>query len=830
MENVSTNHLSVHENVSIDIFMPATVAGVDNALLALLTESSAVKNINLWCADDAETDEADEKIKAVRVASLTDTALFVDMAQRATADYVICVLKDNVILPSIENMLAMCMAMDDSSSMLYCDYRKYINGNLCDAPTIDYKLGSLRDDFDFGSVVAIRTSSLKQYARDNVVCYKYAGFYQLRLFLSRVGNLQHLCETLYSEQEHDLRKSGEKQFDYVNPAQRHVQIEMEKVCTEHLKLIEAWQPSRKYRKVKFTSEKFSVEASVIIPVLNRVSTIADAIKSALAQKTNFKYNILVVDNYSTDGTSEVIDSFDDERVHHLFPQKFYSYIWDNVGEDHGIYNLHSIGSCWNYAIKSKLCGRFAVQLDSDDLYSDENTLQRIVDEFYKQQCAMLVGSYRICDFNLNTLPPGVIDHREWSEDNGRNNALRINGFGAPRAFFTPILRRICFPNVSYGEDYAVGLNISREYKVGRIYDVLYLCRRWEGNSDSALSHEKINANNTYKDALRTAELLERQKVFKEKYVLKAEEIRDFIAMQFLLWPQIKRQHKALEQVKVRRLNKFIKLQYNPARMVSTAANVNDGVVEERPCFLCGENRPKEQITDLMLYNTEVLVNPYPILPSHLTLSLNGHMPQRISYLFYDMLRMAKNWTDMAIFYNGPKCGASAPDHAHLQAVKYEGIPIFEYPAKKLAHSNLEPLFVRGASGIYRSHSYVVPLFILKADTVGSMLSLFDILYNAMATDDEEPMMNIISYYNSEEGLVTMVFPRRRHRPACYYAEGEKQHLVSPGALDMAGLVITPRERDYNRLLGSEVTKILRSVATTPIQTDKIVERLKNSII
>ena len=308
--------------------------------------------------------------------------------------------------------------------------------------------------------------------------------------LSQLYALVHANEYLYSEVEEDNRKSGEKQFDYVDPRNRDRQIEMEKACTQHLKEIGGYlEPN--FKDIDFNQGDFEVEASVIIPVRNRAATISAAIESVLKQQTSFKFNIIIIDNHSTDGTTEAIDAFKaDERVVHLVPER----------------NDLGIGGCWNYGVNDARCGKFAVQLDSDDLYKDEHTLQTIVNAFYEQKCAMVIGSYMMTDFDLNELPPGVIDHKEWTPDNGRNNALRINGLGAPRAFYTPVLRAIGLPNTSYGEDYAMGLNISRQYQIGRIYDVLYLCRRWGGNSDAALSIEKVNANNLYKDRIRTWEL------------------------------------------------------------------------------------------------------------------------------------------------------------------------------------------------------------------------------------------------------------------------------------------------------------------------------------
>ena len=343
---------------------------------------------------------------------------------------------------------------------------------------------------DFGGVMLFRSSALKEAASRMTDGYEYAGLYDLWLKVSQKGSFVHVNEYLYSEVELDTRKSGEKLFDYVDPRNRAVQIEMEKACTEHLKAVGGWL-APEFRSVDFAdSEDFAYEASVVIPCRNRVRTIADAVRSALSQKTDFPFNVIVVDDNSTDGTSELLDGMDDPRLVVIHQPAGY----------------HVIGGNWNAALHDPRCGRFAIQLDSDDVYSGPDTVSRFVEAFHEQRCPMIIGSYRITDFNLNEMPPGVIDHREWTPENGRNNALRINGLGAPRAFWTPLLRKINFPVVKYGEDYAVALRVSREYQIGRIWDVLYDCRRWEDNSDAALDVEKVNANNFYKDRLRTWEL------------------------------------------------------------------------------------------------------------------------------------------------------------------------------------------------------------------------------------------------------------------------------------------------------------------------------------
>jgi len=446
--------------------------------------------------------QAGKTLSALRDSQLVDKVVCLDepvfksetirrIAAESKADYALVYTKTTTLelgYMALERLLQ--IAQDTNAGLVYADHYQVKGGELVKAPVIDYQKGSLRDDFDFGSVLFFDAAALKESVQRMTETYQHAGLYDLRLKLSQRYALVHANEYLYSEVEEDNRKSGEKQFDYVDPRNRDRQIEMEKACTQHLKEIGGYLEPH-FKDIDFNQGEFEVEASVIIPVRNRVATIGAAIESVLKQQAKFKFNLIVIDNHSTDGTTEAIDTFKaDGRVIHLVPER----------------NDLGIGGCWNYGVNSKHCGKFAVQLDSDDLYKDEHTLQTIVDAFYEQKCAMVIGSYMMTDFDLNELPPGVIDHKEWTPDNGRNNALRINGLGAPRAFYTPVLRSIGLPNTSYGEDYAMGLNISRHYQIGRIYDVLYLCRRWGGNSDAALSIEKVNANNLYKDRIRTWEL------------------------------------------------------------------------------------------------------------------------------------------------------------------------------------------------------------------------------------------------------------------------------------------------------------------------------------
>lgn len=426
--------------------------------------------------------------------SLRSTETLRSIAEAVSEKFILIYTKDH---PLEMGMFAldriMAIAEDTRADMLYADHYKMVIGEdgvpvRKKHPLIVCQKGALRDDFDFGSVLVFRSSSFKRAVRAMDADYEYAALYDLRL---RMKNIIHINEYLYTEVETDTRKSGEKQFDYVDPRNRAVQIEMEKACTEHLKRIGAWLKPE-FKEPEAQSDAYPVTATVVIPVFNRVKTIMDAVTSALNQKTDFPYNVIVVDNHSTDGTSEILSAmaFEDPRLKHVIPAK----------HDLGI------GGCWNLAVHHELCGEYAVQLDSDDVYSGPDTLQKIVDAFREQKCAMVVGTYQMTDFKMNPIPPGIIDHKEWTEDNGRNNALRINGLGAPRAFWTPLLRTINLPNTSYGEDYALGLRISREYRIGRIYDVLYNCRRWDGNSDAALDVDRVNANNMYKDRIRTWEL------------------------------------------------------------------------------------------------------------------------------------------------------------------------------------------------------------------------------------------------------------------------------------------------------------------------------------
>lgn len=696
-------------------------------------------------------------------------------------------------------------------SMVYADHYKTIKGERTPHPVIDYQLGSVRDDFDFGSLLMFRTNYLKRAINEieTEKEYQHSALYALRLALSRYGELTHIREFLYTETEIDLRKSGEKQFDYVDPRNRQVQIEREEVFTRHLKKIGAYlKPGM--MTVDLKEGEFSHEASIIIPVRNRARTINDAIRSVLEQETSFPFNLIIIDNHSTDGTSEIIEQYkNDNRVIHLIPER------TDLG----------IGGCWNLGINHPQCGRFAIQLDSDDLYSSPHTVQTIVDKFYKEQCAMVIGSYRMTDFTLQTLPPGVIDHKEWTDENGHNNALRINGLGAPRAFFTPLLRKIRVPNTSYGEDYALGLAFSRQYRIGRIYDVLYLCRRWEGNSDAALSIEKINQNNNYKDSLRTLEIKLRQAMNKKR---QAGDL--FIENQLAKWQTARTNHEALNQIETRRFElagNTITVQFNPARAVSTCAKVDKSSIEARKCFLCPENKPNEQDEIIISLDEpfSLRINPYPILPGHLTISSLKHQDQvladkTIRQLPGKLISWLEEYfaSGYVLFYNGAKCGASAPDHFHFQAVKQSDVPVIQQWERLMKTAAREKEIKTENGNTYSSFqitSYICPIQVFicnhSADILPEMINQY-LESLPLHEGESEPRYNLFAWQDKQRGFTMAYFPREEHRPACYTATGGDQLLVSPGALDMAGLLVTPRKEDFYKITESDITQIYKEVA------------------
>lgn len=768
------------------------VSGNDNVAGHIMSECDRVKQIHKIGINEINS------TKGIReIAELSDT------------DYVLLYTKPypiNLGYKALERMTD--FLQPDNAAMAYSDHYKKTEDSQTAHPVTDYQDGSVRDDFDFGSLVMFKTRFFKKAAESLSAQkeYSYSGLYALRLAISRLSKIIHINEFLYTEVEDDLRKSGEKQFDYVDPRNRAVQIEREDAFTYHLRAIDAYLPRRE--KLIDTEEgDFEYEASVIIPVRNRVKTIDDAIQSVLMQQTDFKFNLIIIDNHSTDGTTGLINKYaDNEKVIHIKPER------TDLG----------IGGCWNTGIDHPKCGRFAVQLDSDDLYSSENTLQVIVNKFRNEKCAMVIGSYRMTNFSLETLPPGVIDHKEWTDANGHNNALRINGLGAPRAFFTPLLREIRVPNTSYGEDYALGLAFSRDYKIGRIYDVVYLCRRWEGNSDAALSIEKINKNNSYKDSLRTLEINIRRGMAKK-------EGEKFIKSQLEKWELCRNNHMALDKTETKTFNidgNKIKAQFNPARAVSTLAKIDKSSIAARPCFLCNKNKPEEQ--DSIIIDTgikfNIRINPYPILPGHLTISSEEHIPQTLADKT-DMqltVRIHQSVEDYfgkgyAIFYNGAQCGASAPDHFHFQAVKANDIPFIEQwdnIFKSAIEDSSAKMYGGDICKSYSINGYICPIKVFTSLSGNIDPDLLNQYLDSLPKheNETEPRYNMFAW-RRDNGMFTIAyFPRKEHRPSCYFAEGARQILVSPGALDMGGLIVTPRKEDFDKIDEKEIRKIYNEVS------------------
>ena len=822
----------------IDLFLPCEDLMVAQEALTELHDNKTVQHINLLVSSDfAAQHQVPDGCTFVVIDRLESSNTITSIAENTDADYVIICTKTTPIkwgLYALERFLR--TADDTGAVMIYSDHYSMVKderlsqdgtsavGKLEKHPVIDYQEGSLRDDFDFGSLWLIKSQCLRDYAaQTDRVDYLYAGLYDLRLYLSRVGEIFHLNEYLYTENELDTRKSGEKQFDYVNPRNREVQVEMERACTQHLEKVGALIDTSYYRLPDFNEQDFEYEASVVIPVFNREKTIADAVKSALSQKANFKFNVIVVNNHSTDKTGEILS-----RIAHEMEEKNDKQagrLIQIVPERRDL----GIGGCWNVAINSDHCGKFAVQLDSDDLYSSPKTLQKIVDAFYKQKAAMMIGSYRMCDFDLNTLPPGLIDHKEWTEDNGCNNALRINGLGAPRAFFTPLVRQIQFPNTSYGEDYALGLAFSRRYRIGRIYDELYLCRRWGGNSDAALSIDRVNANNLYKDRLRTMELKARRQMLQGKAdIMEDSSISRFFNRQLEKWDDARHRFRDLKHVETKKLSEEVRLQFNPARIVSTGAKIDKKTLGERPCFLCDKNRPKEQMSQQIDELFHLLVNPFPILPVHFTIPARKHQPQAIYKNYGEMHRFLSLHSELMVFYNGPKCGASAPDHLHFQAGT-SGILPLQANWQRLSRNLTDIISLNDEEKIAVVRDFIVPAFVIISKSEESDETLFHRLYKSMPMrgDETEPMMNIIAWRKEDE-YISVVIPREKHRPEAYFAEGDAQVMVSPGALDMSGLIITPREEDFHKLTEESATTILQECGISTEKMNSIVTKLKTS--
>lgn len=829
-------------NPQIDFVLAyAPQSASHKALLSELKAMPIINHIFLLCNEDTQNlaqAEEDDKCSSVLCDAIFSSKAQRAIAQKLVAPYTATYFSHHELqlgYRALERMLQVAEDVEQTNDTLMVYSDRYDEQGL--HPTIDYQEGALRDDFDFGSLLLYKTEGLKAFFKENKnMRFQHATLYALRLYVSRKGHIFHIKEPLYTEQETDIRASGQKQFDYVNPSNREVQIEMERACTDHLKTIGAWLAPCEYDELPDdTQTAYPVEVSVIIPVRNREKTISDAIESVLSQKADFPFNVIIVDNHSTDGTAEKIRAFSsDPRVVLIQPSR------TDLG----------IGGCWDMAVRSAHCGRYAVQLDSDDLYSSPSTITEIVEAFKSQRAAMVIGSYRMVNFQLETLPPGLIAHSEWTPDNGRNNALRINGLGAPRAFRTDILRRIGFPNTSYGEDYALGLAFSRHFRIGRIFTELYLCRRWDGNSDAALSIEKQNRNNLYKDSIRTIELQARKALIKKwNHPLMKEEVDNFFDKQLNLWEEAHKRFEALSsQVKTRVLpltDGELRVQFNPSRIVSTGAKIDKASIKKRACFLCDANRPALQ-TDLpILGSLHVLVNPFPILPHHLTIPTRRHVAQHFSHFSSLIDQIAWQLPGMFVFYNGARCGASAPDHAHLQAGCRGYVPIEKdwklyensleriYPSTKSEEAELEEQGYNSKNGgIFMLKNYACPAFVIQGPACEKRPILLEKLLEVLPVEAkrQEPDVNILSW--RQEGgpsqadyIVSVVFVRKKHRPNCYEAEGKAKLLVSPGAIDMGGLLITPREEDFEKLTPKAACAILREVTISENEMNAIARKL-----
>lgn len=819
---------------TINCFLPFNRPEETEQTVKELRSSELIDKIYLLTPEN--TNDCIAGCEQILVKNLSSTQTMKAIAAHASGTYTLLYTKQTALKIGLFALERMIQVMEMThAGMVYADHYQQVEGTQKPAPVIDYQAGSLRDDFDFGSVLLFNSDLFKKAVKAAKEDYQYAGLYDLRLRLSQKNELVHINEYLYTEIENDHRKSGEKQFDYVDPKNRQIQIEMEEACTAHLKIVGGYlEPF--FQPVNFSESTFEYEASVIIPVRNRIRTIKDAVSSALSQQTTFPYNVIVIDNHSTDGTTEILRELStDKRLIHILPQR------DDLG----------IGGCWNIGIHHEKCGKFAVQLDSDDVYKDEHTLQIMVDAFYRQNCAMVIGSYMMTDFNMKEIAPGIIDHKEWTPENGRNNALRINGLGAPRAFYTPLLREINVPNTSYGEDYALGLRISRDYQIGRVYEVVYLCRRWEGNSDAALAIEKVNRNNTYKDRLRTWEL--QQRIVKQKVSLlnPATNIDQMFKNQIKSWELAKENYESLSNYK--KQTKVVK-QYgdhyfmkaivfpNPKRILSATAQTDAASINSRPCFLCQKNRPQEQqYIDYKHY--QILVNPYPVFNKHLTIVDKQHLPQSIAERFDDLIDLTEVMKENFLLYNGPECGASAPDHAHFQAAGKEE----DFAAAIWGDWHGGNVYQSSTVEIQYADAPVSALYI-QAKNKKVMSRTFKIIYDILAADSngKEPMMNLLAWYGLEQPKEffddykyemsectlrynCIIFLRSKHRPDCYYAEGEDQLLISPAVAEMSGIFPVTREEDLPKMTEEKVFEICREVSMPEEDLQKVVKRIQASL-
>ncbi|OGP67016.1 MAG: hypothetical protein A2W27_09275 [Deltaproteobacteria bacterium RBG_16_44_11] len=725
------------------------------------------------------------------------------------------------------------LAETKCAGITYSDFIWKKGNNSIPHPLIDYQPGSIRDDFNFGHFFFFSLSAIHATMR------KYGpppsdtnvALYDLRLKVSIDYPVFHVPESLYiaSNKKGDLSedkdKAAENHFAYAAAKNLVVQKKLEKVATNYLKLAGAYIKART-KKAPSTNDFFPVEASVIIPVLNRKETIKNAIQSALTQKTNFDFNIIIVDNHSSDGTSDIIRKLAGKNkiIKHIIPKR------DDL----------VIGGCWNEAVFSPYCGRYAIQLDSDDLYSSPQTLQKIIDVLRKNNYAMAVGAYSIVNRRLKKIPPGLIDHKEWTKANGHNNLLRVNGLGAPRAFDTSIIREIGFPNVSYGEDYAVALRISREYQIGRIYKSIYLCRRWRENTDSVISIERQNRNDFYKDELRTIEIKARQILNKNKkdmekrifaqYPEKKQKPLTALCLNLLdeqkkSWPGLAHSYQELANIRTRSVScgsYKVDLQFNPQRAVSSGAAVDRESIKNRLCFLCIDNLPIQQRGILYRRDYLILCNPAPIFDKHFTIVNLHHQPQAIAASLILLTNMARDLSPhFTVFYNGPACGASAPDHLHLQAIPKNALPFIE------TSETISPIKEISGVKVYTEEKLDRSVVMMDGKNEKSLQEQFTRFINIaqrMLQTKGEPMLNILCIYENDTWRL-IIFLRQKHRPDAFFLEGEKRIFVSLGAIDMAGVIITPMLVDFNRLQASQIIDIYREVSLAEDITSKIIREL-----
>ena len=826
-----------------DCFIPMTDTRTLEATVSSLASFSNIGQIYIMYTGDVPY-SLPKGTKPLKTSGLGTIMTMRNVLDVATADHLLVFNSTSRLTLAYDCIGTMESYMDDlGAHIVYSDYSEWMDGSQVAHPVNDYMRGCVRDDFDFGPLTLISRDALIPFMGRELpwllTLTSSAAFYLFRLFAGHRGKVKRVPQCLYSVGEMDSRMSGEKNFDYVDPRHKDYQREVEEAFTYYLAMTKRrLSPRSMTVSVADEAEVFPVMASVIIPVRNREATIRDAVDSALAQRTNFNFNVIVVDNHSTDGTSDILREYSDERLVHLIPER------TDLG----------IGGCWNIAVNSDYCGRYCVQLDSDDLYVDESVLARIVKTFEKEKCAMVVGSYRMTDFNLETLPPGIIDHKEWTSMNGHNNLLRVNGIGAPRAFYTPAVREAGFPNVSYGEDYAVALRISRRWKVARIYDVLYLCRRWKGNSDAALTVEQVNRNNRYKDGLRERELAARFLMpdtekggpdFDYGFLASQgggpdDEVERFVEQQLVEWKLAGENNLALSDVITRGVSLSpcdLIVQLNPNRVRSTTANLEKEVVARRDCFLCSENRPAEEESVDAGENFEICLNPYPILPRHLTIIAKRHRRQKLTRdVVYDLGNVFRRLPrGHVMFYNGAHCGASAPDHLHLQSVPAKFLPLLDF----VTGDNVEKVLagrIVGEGGLtcmYEVVNYHCPCFLIESLSDMESARMLEYLLKALpyrrGRQEFEPRFNLF-YWHVDGQIRILVVPRGKHRPECYNLVGSSQMLISPGGVDIAGLIVTVRREDFDKIRSNDLVRIFSSCGITKKMSESIRQRISRRFL